>query len=60
LSPEAAAPGVDDEAVLDGVEVAELAPLVDDLFMSLDGVLLPAGAEAAGGVEGVVLVLGFD
>jgi hypothetical protein len=58
---------LDDEAVLDdGVEVvAELAPLVDgffmsvvdDLFMSVDGLLL---SDAAGGVEGVVLVLGFD
>jgi hypothetical protein len=50
-----------EDALLDGVEVvAELAPLVDDLFMSVEGLLVSDGAEAAGGVEGEELVLGFD
>jgi hypothetical protein len=53
------APEVDilDDAVLD---VAELAPLVDDLFMSVEDLPESAGAEAAGGLDGDVLVLGLD
>jgi hypothetical protein len=47
-------PLFDDDAVVDGVE------LVDDLFMSVVDLPESAGAEAAGGVDGDVLVLGLD
>jgi hypothetical protein len=46
-------PVFDEDAVL-GVE------LVDDLFMSVDDLPESAGAEAAGGLDGDVLVLGLD
>jgi hypothetical protein len=50
-------PLFDEDAVLDGIE---LVPLVDDLFMSVDDLPESAGAEAAGGVDGDVVVLGLD
>ena len=52
-------PPDEDEALPDdGIDVLA-APLVDDLLVSVDELLESAGLVAAGGVEGVVLVLGF-